>query len=89
MQGTPTVRKAGVTPRAPMSAIYRADAPPGRAGPLVGRSPESAEDAVKAAIFFSMWALGGHDSALKAAQLTGGREDAPVPAEGLPAGCRS
>jgi hypothetical protein len=32
MQGTPTVRKAGVTPRAPMSAIYRADAPPGRAG---------------------------------------------------------
>ena len=51
--------------------------------------PESAEDAVKAAIFFSMWALGGHDSALKAAQLTGGREDAPVPAEGLPAGCRS
>jgi hypothetical protein len=57
--------------------------------PLVGRSPESAEDAVKAAIFFSMWALGGHDSALKAAQLTGGREAAPVPAEGLPAGCRS
>ena len=50
---------------------------------------KSAEDAVKAEIFFSMWALGGHDSALRAAQLTGGREGAPVPAEGLPAGCRS